>query len=158
MLDKTIPYVTEEGYQYLIRFAEFNSEYLPEEFTLPIVDVTIIVNGDLEKINTSKTLSKFTSLVNDYLNQNNIILYFYCSNDPILKSSKRQTVSNAQYRSDLFCRMFEKQNLDDTFICENILIEDLVNGNHHIHLISKINNENEIKLIVEKGLPYFENK
>jgi hypothetical protein len=54
--------------------------------------------------------------------------------------------------------MFEKQNLDDTFICENILIEDLVNGNHHIHLISKINNENEIKLIVEKGLPYFENK
>ena len=158
MLDKTIPYLTVEGHEYLIRFTEFNKDYLPKEFSLPIVDVTIVANSDMGKINNGKTLLEFSSLINDYLDKNNIVLYFYCSNDPILKSPKRENISNAQYRSDLFCKMFEKQNLNDSFICENILIEDLINGNHHIHLISKIQNEGEIKLIVEKGLPYFENK
>lgn len=158
MLDKTIPYITEEGYQYLIRFTEFNSKYLPEEFTVPIVDVTIVVNGNLEKINTTKTLLKFSSIINEYLNQNDIILYFYCSDEPILKSSKRSAVSNAKYRSDLFYKLYEKQNFNYAFICENIVINDVANGNHYIHFLSKINNDKEIKLIIEKGLPYFENK
>ena len=158
MLDKIIPYITVEGYEYLIKFTEFNKNYLPEEFSLPIIDITIVANGEMDNINNGKTLFEFSSLINDYLDNNDIILYFYCSNDSIIKSHKRKDISNAQYRSDLFCKMFEKKNLDDSFICENIIIEDSINGNHHIHLISKIQNEKEIKIIVEKGLPYFENK
>lgn len=158
MLDKTIPYLTVEGYEYLITFTEFNKDNLPKEFSLAIVDITIIAKNEMEKTNNGKTLLEFCSLINDYLNDNDVVLYFYCSNDPIFKSYKRQNISNAKYRSQLFCKMFEKQNLNDSFICENIIIKDSINGNHNIHLISKIHNEKEIKLIVEKGLPYFENK
>jgi len=82
---------------------------------------------------------------------------FYCSNDPITKNKNRQNISDAQFRSNLFCKMFEK-NLNNDFICENIIIKDLHNGDHHIHLISKLENEIEIKTIVNDSLPYFENK
>lgn len=110
-------------------------------------------------INNGKTLAEFSSLIKNYLTQEDIVLYFYCSNDPIIKSSKRKNISNSQYRSDLFCKMFEKQNLiENDFICENILIEGPMNGDHHIHLISGVKNEIQVKLIIEKGLPYFENK
>ena len=159
MLDNIIPYTTSEGHEYLIRFTEFNKNYLPKEFLLPIVDITIVANSDMTTINNGKTLAEFSSLIKNYLTQEDIVLYFYCSNDPIIKSSKRKNVSNSQYRSDLFCKMFEKQNLiENDFICENVLIEDPMNGDHHIHLISRVKNEIQVKLIIEKGLPYFENK
>jgi hypothetical protein len=77
MLDKIIPYLTVEGYEYLIKFTEFNKKYLPEEFSLPIIDITIVANGEMDNINNGKTLFEFSALINDYLDKNDIILYDY---------------------------------------------------------------------------------
>lgn len=158
MLDKIIPYTTVEGFQYLIKFTEFNKTHLPETFTLPIVDITIEVMINPIQINNGKTLFHFSSTIERFINENNVVLYFYCSDDPITKNKNRQHISDAQYRSNLFYKMFEKQNLDNNFVCENIIIKDPKNGDHHIHLISRIENEHEIKTIIDDGLPYFENK
>ena len=158
MFDKIIQYTTVEGFEYLIKFTEFNKAYLPDSFALPIVDITIETIATLNQINNGKTLFNFSSTIQDFLDENNIILYFYCSHDPIVKNKNRQHISDAQFRSDLFCKMFEKQNLDNNFFCENIIIKDLNNGDHHIHLISKIENEDEIITIIKDGLPFFENK
>jgi hypothetical protein len=158
MLDKIIPYTTVEGFQYLIKFTEFNTKHLPETFTLPIVDITIEVMENPTQINNGKTLFHFSSTIQRFLDKNNSVLYFYCSNDPISKNKNRQHISDAQFRSNLFCKMFEKQNLYNNFICENIIIKDPHNGDHHIHLISRLENETEIKTIINDGLPYFENK
>lgn len=158
MLDRIIPYITVEGFQYLIKFTEFNKYHLPETFILPIVDITIEVMETPKQINNGKTLFHFSSAIQQFLDENNVVLYFYCSNDPITKNKNRQNISDAQFRSNLFCKMFEKKNLNNDFICENIIIKDPHNGDHHIHLISKLENEIEIKTIVNDSLPYFENK
>ncbi|KUJ59961.1 hypothetical protein AR687_20275 [Flavobacteriaceae bacterium CRH] len=158
MLDKIIPYTTVEGFQYLIKFTQFSKKHLPETFTLPIVDITIEAMESPRQTNNGKTLFHFSSTIQKFIDENNIVLYFYCSNDPITKNKKRQDISDAQFRSNLFCKMFEKQNLDNNFICENIIIRDPNNGDHHIHLISRLENETEIKIIINDGLPYFENK
>jgi hypothetical protein len=158
MLDTIIPYTTVEGFQYLIKFTEFNKSHLPQTFILPIVDITIEVMEIPNQINNGKTLFHFSSTIQKFLNENNAVLYLYCSNDPIIKNKSHQDISDAQFRSKLFCKMFEKQNSDSDFICENIIIKDPNNGDHHIHLISKLENEIEIKTIINDGLPYFENK
>lgn len=158
MLDKTVPYTTVEGFQYLIRFTEFDKNHLPESFSIPLVDVTIEIMAQQTKINNGKTLFDFCHIIQDYLDLNNIVLYFYCSHDPITKNKSRLHLSDAEFRSHLFCKMFEKQNFDKTFICENVIIKDITNGDHHIHLISKVKNEDKIEIMVKDGLPYFENK
>ncbi len=156
MLDKTIPYITVEGFQYLIRFTEFNKNNLPDSFSIPLVDVTIEIMAPQTHINNGKTLFDFCCIIQEYLNSNDIILYFYCSHDPVTKNKSRAHLSDAEYRSHLFCRMFEKKNFDNTFMCENVIIKDTENGDHHIYLISTIENEGEIKIMVKDGLPYFE--
>ena len=158
MLNKTVPYTTVEGFEYLIRFTEFDKNHLPNTFSMPLVDVTIEIMAQQTQINNGKTLFDFCSIIQGSLDLNNIVLYFYCSHDPITKNKNRAHLSDAEYRSHLFCKMFEKQNFDNTFMCENLIIKDITNGDHHIHLISKIQNEKEIKIIVRDGLPYFENK
>jgi hypothetical protein len=59
MFDKIIPYTTVEGFQYLIKFTEFNKSHLPETFILPIVDITIEVMETPNQINNGKTLFHF---------------------------------------------------------------------------------------------------
>ena len=147
-----------EGFEYLIKFTTFSQDHLPETFILPIVDITIEIMEQPNQINNGKTLFQFSSTIQQFLDNNNVVLYFYCSNDPIAKNKTRQNISDAQYRSNLFCKMFEKQNIDNNFTCENIIINDPNNGDHHIHLISRLENEIEIKKIINDGLPYFENK
>lgn len=142
-----IPYSTNEGIDYLIRFTLFSKDRLPEEITIPVVDIVIETDADVNDIkNSAYSLMQITQIISDYAIENNAIYYCYCSDKPIKKADGKKHLSNQEYRSLLFCKMFEKNNNSD-FINKSVVINDLQKGNHHIHLIAKLENEYMVNLI-----------
>ncbi len=142
-----IPYSTNEGIDYLIRFTLFSKDRLPEEITIPVVDIVIETDADVNDIkNSAYSLMQITQIINDYAIENNAIYYCYCSDKPIKRADGKKHLSNQEYRSLLFCKMFEKNNNSD-FINKSVVINDLQKGNHHIHLIAKLENEYMVNLI-----------
>ncbi len=142
-----IPYSTNEGIDYLIRFTLFSKDRLPEEITIPVVDIVIETDADVNDIkNSAYSLMQITQIISDYAIENNAIYYCYCSDKPIKRADGKKHLSNQEYRSLLFCKMFEKNNNSD-FINKSVVINDLQKGNHHIHLIAKLENEYMVNLI-----------
>lgn len=145
-LDSVVPFITKEGFEYLLKFTEFNAENLPIEIDIPIIDVTIEAIAEMNSYNNPGTLFSIANHINDYLAQNNVILYCYCSHEEILKNPKKTDWSNQKFRSLLFEMMFSRNSNSDIHINEKIIIED-PNGDHYIHLISKAGNEEYFNVI-----------
>ena len=75
-----IPYSTNEGIDYLIRFTLFSKDRLPEEITIPVVDIVIETDADVNDIkNSAYSLMQITQIISDYAIENNAIYYCYCS-------------------------------------------------------------------------------
>jgi hypothetical protein len=148
-INQTIPLTTNEGYEYLIKFTLFELDVIPKEVTTKVVNLVIDLLVPTQNYNNSKTLFNISEIINDYLDINDVILYCYCDNVEINKSDKRKTMTNQEYRSLLFTRMFDRRN-DNTHINKLILINDPVNDNHYIHLITKIHNHNCVEFLSQE--------
>ncbi|MCL9806460.1 hypothetical protein NAT51_13060 [Flavobacterium amniphilum] len=144
-LEKEIPFRTEEGYEYLVRFAEFSSNGI--NYEIPIVDVSIILMScDIEN-NSMKTLNKFTDIIDDYLQCHNVVLYYYCDTAPIkMRATRNEKLLPQEFRSKLFSSMFNQKKFGE-YILKEIRITDTERGDHFISLISNLNNADKIQLI-----------
>ena len=139
-----IPYSTIEGIDYLIKFTLFSSDKIPEYITIPIVDIVIETNSDVNEIkNSAYSLIQISKLIGTFILNNDAIFYCYCSDKPIKKSLRKGKLTNQEYRSMLFCKMFEKSN-NSSFINKIVVISDSQRGNHYLHLITASSNINMI--------------
>ena len=147
-----IPYSTNLGINYLIKFSPFDKSVLPDNINIEIKIIDIVIETDAtpkEIRNNAGSLIKISKLINEYVDSNNGIYYCYCSDKPIERSKRKLHLTNQEYRSLLFLKMFEKENNNDLYINKRIIINDPQNGHHYIHLISKIENKKTVMLISE---------
>ncbi len=143
-----VPFETEEGYQYIVTFTEFKT--LDVKLGIPLVDVSITLLSANIETNSLKTLNKFIRIVLDYLNLNNVILYYYCDTSPVkIRRNRKEKFSNQEFRFNLFLKMFNKLKTDDYFL-QAVVITDLQNGNHYTSLISKISNKENVELVTKE--------
>ncbi|KAF2330556.1 hypothetical protein [Flavobacterium ginsenosidimutans] len=144
-LDKEIPFTTEEGYQYLVSFVKFSANGI--DYGIPIIDVSItLMNSEIE-YNSIKTLNIFVGIINNYLDQHNVVLYYYCDTSAIkMRTNRKEKLLPQEYRSKLFSSMFNKKKFDD-YILTEIRINDPERGDHFTSLISSANNTDKIRLI-----------
>lgn len=140
-----IPFVTIEGYKYLIKFSEISTG--DKDYGVPIVDISIsLLSKDIE-INSFTTLSFFTNTINEYLSKNDVIIYYYCDRAPIqMRESRNQKMSPQEYRSRLFKTMFINRHLGNYYFKE-IIISDPNEGDHFLALVSNISNQEIIENI-----------
>ena len=133
----TLPIECSEGHQYLLRLTDCRN--LPIESTIVIIDIALISMSKIDVINNAGTLNRIASILFNFLEENDVILYFYCSKDPIKKRYNRDEMSYQQYRSSLFTSMFERitRYHKGEFVNRSIILKDTVYGDHYIHLISK---------------------
>ncbi len=72
------------------------------------------------------------------MDYSNVVLYYYCDTAPVnIRNNRKETLTNQEFRSKLFAKLFEKANHSD-FVSRNFIIEDSDNGNHYITLITNI--------------------
>lgn len=126
-----------EGHQYLLKLTECKN--LPIEIDIKIVDIALVPVSKPDTINNAGTLNKIASILFNFLEENDVILYFYCSKDPIQQRESREPMSYQKYRSFLFTCMYNKTSKDhnDEFIHKQIVLLDQVYGDHYVHLITK---------------------
>lgn len=106
---------------------------MPEGVNLPIVDIVIEANASFEEIsNSASSLFRITQIICEYAMINDAIYYCYCSDKPIKRSKNKSHLTHQEYRSMLFCKMFEK-NSNVEFFNKTVIIEDSGRGNHYIH-------------------------
>lgn len=140
-----VPFETEEGYQYIVSFREFPPSQM--EYDIPLIDISITLISSNIEINSLKTLNKFIKIVLEYLEQNDVIVYYYCDTSPIkIRQNRKQTFSNQEFRFNLFLLMFNKMKSEE-FYLQDIIISDTENGNHYTSLISRISNKNKVELV-----------
>jgi hypothetical protein len=144
-LDKEIPFITEEGHQYLVSFVKFSANGI--DYGIPIIDVSItLMNNEIE-YNSIKTLNIFVDIIHNYLNQHNVVLYYYCDTAVIkMRINREEKLLPQEYRSKLFSSMFNKKKINDYLLAE-IRISDPERGDHFTSLISSVNNADKINLI-----------
>jgi len=145
---KIVPLITKEGHKYLVQFDFLEKNILPDGITVPIVDILISVENNVG-INNGSTLSLFAQIIQDFLKENDVILYCYCDHAEISRSSRKQDLSPQEYRSLLFSAMFARQGNND-YVNQLIVINDEVD--HFIHLISSKEYISQIELLQNQVL------
>jgi len=144
-LEKKIPFVTAEGYEYLVNFMEFSANGI--NYGIPIIDVSITLMSTNIEHNSIKTLNVFTDIIDNYLKQHNVVLYYYCDTAPIkMRDNRKNKLLPQEFRSKLFSSMFDQRNFDN-YILKEIRITDLERGDHFTSLISNISNIDKVQLI-----------
>ena len=112
-----------------------------------------MIGNDIES-NSIKTLNKFINIINDYLKQHNVVLYYYCDKSPItMRANRKVKLLPQEFRSKLFSSMFNQRNFEN-YILKEVRISDPVNGDHFTSLIFHRNNIDKMKPI-EKDLLKF---
>ncbi len=145
-----IPYSTKEGINYLIRFSQFDREYIPEYIHTSILDIVIETDANPNDIkNNASSLFQISKIIHNHANLHDAIYYCYCSNKFIPRSQNKLHLTHQEYRSLLFEKMFEKEN-NGSYINKKIIINDPDNGSHYIHLIAKIKHLKAVEQISEK--------
>lgn len=156
-LTKVIPLVTKEGYEYAIKFDVFYPDAVPDSIIIPVIDITIELLTEVKPANNARTLFYIAEIIDNYMAENDVILYCYCDNAPIEKGKNKSDITNQQFRSLLFIKMFEKQNSEE-YLNEQIIINDPKNGDHYIHLFSKLHNKPYIDIIASELQNFNNNK
>ncbi len=140
-----VPFETEEGYQYIVSFREFPPNQI--DYDIPLIDISITLVSSNIETNSLKTLNKFIKIVLEYLEQNDVIVYYYCDIAPIkIRQNRKQKYSNQEFRFNLFLLMFNKMK-SDAFYLQDIIITDNENGNHYTSLISRTSNKEKVELV-----------
>ncbi len=148
----TVPIECSEGHQYLLKFKDCRN--LPIELDIEVVDITLSLTSELSEINNPKTLNKITSVIFNFLEDNDVILYFYCSRDSIIqRQNRKELLSPQHYRSYLFSTMFEKatRNYENSsFVNKSVILKDELEGDHYLHLIAKNKYSHKIGTLSEQ--------
>lgn len=144
--NRIIPYTTKYGNEYLIKYEKFTSEFLPDDFDIPIIDVSLILITNT-KSHDREILRILSNSLLDYLNEFDVIIYYYSDikDIPIRKS---RTISPQEFRHRLFSCLFEKYG-NESFILQPTIIHDEKDGDHYISLISHIKNIDKIEDVKE---------
>jgi len=148
-LNEVVPFISKEGNSYRIVFSEITIE-LPIPIGVALVELAIISNNN-RVVNNPATLFEFSSIINEYLNKNDIILYCYCDTQDLNMGRNNSHLSPQEFRSKLFSSMFDRRK-DKSFVNKSIVIDDNLYGTHFIHLISKLSNENDINRLSQELL------
>lgn len=151
VFDQVIPLSTIEGHRFLIKFAVANNIIGFHDTVVVDVVIVLVVNGT--GINNASTLFQIAKIIKDYLDCNDVVLYCYCDNIEIVRGKRHLHLSPQKYRSLLLSKMFDKR-ADINYINSSIIINDQINGPHHIHLISRRSNYKYVE-IIEKELLKF---
>jgi len=149
VLEQVIPLTTIEGHKYLIQLSPFDLIAYPIEITIDIVNIVILLVDEIENqpINNASTLFQMAKIIQKYLDINNVVLYCYCDNKIIKRNKNKLHLLPQDYRSQLFSSLFSKNNALKEYLNEVIYIPDEKNGDHYIHLISRIENKYHIDAI-----------
>lgn len=144
-LELDVPFETNEGYQYIVSFTEFQS--VQKNYNLPLISISIaLVSSDIE-INSLKTLNKFIEIVLGYLEQNDVIIYFICDTTPIkIRKNRKEKFSFQEFRFNLFLAMFNKLK-SEIFYLQPVILTDKIGGNHYTALISRVSHQEEIEVV-----------
>lgn len=148
-VEQVIPLTTVEGNKYLIQLCPFDLVIYPIDVAVDIVNVVILPVDEIEDqpINNANTLFQMAKIIQEYLDNNDVVLYCYCDNKGIKRNKNKLHILPQYYRSTLFSSLFSKNNTLKAYINEVIHIPDEKNGDHYIHLISRISNEKHIEEI-----------
>jgi hypothetical protein len=144
-LEFDVPFESNEGYQYIVSFTEFQS--VPKTYKLPLVSISIaLVSSDIET-NSLKTLNIFIEIVLKYVEQNDVLLYFICDTAPIkMRENRKVKFSSQEFRFTLFLAMFTKLK-SEIFYLQPVVLTDKIGGNHYTALISRLSHQEEIELV-----------
>ena len=144
-LELEVPFVTKEGYQYIVSFTEFQS--IPKHHKIPLISISIALVSQNIETNSLKTLNKFIEIVLEYLEQNDVIIYFICDTAPIkMRENRKEKYSNQEFRFKLFLAMFNNLK-SDIFYLQPVTLTDTERGNHYTALISRILNKEKVELV-----------
>jgi len=140
--DKIIPFLSSKGNKYLLKFEQFH--YKIDNLNIPIIDITLLQEDIDNQTNTFNDLLRIADYVLEYINENNVILYYYCDHKEIKKRIKN--ISPQEYRFNLFSALFNRK-AESNFIKKSIIISDIENGDHFITIISKIEDSKNLDII-----------
>ena len=148
--DTVIPYESSVGSKFLISFKDFKRQ----DFSLPVVDVSIILFEPTNKGLTLKDLISITRIIKEFLNKNRVILYYYCdtSSDDIFISKKNSVMKPQEFRHKLFNSLFCLMKSTD-FVKDEIIIDDPENNTHYISLMTRVTDKTsltEVSIEVQK--------
>lgn len=132
-LEQIIPFESKGGNQYLISFKVFESGI---DFGIPIIDVSLVL---VESITVNISISELFSiseLVFEYLNNNDVVLYYYCDITEIKRSYKNKNMLPQEFRNILFTKLFEKKRADNMLKNDIVIHNEKNNDIHYISLIS----------------------
>lgn len=141
-LEQIVPHTTIEGNEYLIKFEIVSPDVLPSIIGIPIINLTLVQVMRVRQ-NNPKFLNFLAQYISDYLNQFDVILYYYCDHADI-EMRKSRSMSAQQYRHLLFNIIYETIP-NNSLISLPIIIDDAINGNHYISIISAQKNSAELE-------------
>jgi hypothetical protein len=144
-LDKIIPFISSKGNKYLLKFEQFHYKF--DNINIPIIDITLLQEDIANQNNTFKYLLRIADYVLEYINHNNVILYYYCDHKEIEK--RVENISPQEYRFNLFSALF-KRKAESNFIKKSIIISDSENGDHFISIISRIEDSINLDIITSE--------
>jgi len=127
-LEKVIPFESKGGNQYLINFTIFKSGI---DFGIPIVDVSLVLVKSISDRISLTELFHISELILEYLNNNDVVLYYYCDTIEINRSSKNKNMLPQEFRHELFSKLFMKKNT-----CDLVKNDIIIRNEHYISLIS----------------------
>ena len=148
--NKVIPYTSSVGSKFLINFSDFQEQ----EFSLPVVDVSLVLAESVEELLSLKDLVEIVRIIIDFLNDNQVVLYYYCdsSDADIFMSVRNKQQLPQEFRHNLFNALFSFMKLDH-LIKDEIIISDPINSTHYISLITKIEDKSaltEVSIAVQQ--------
>lgn len=142
-LEQVVPHTTIEGNEYLIKFEIVDPDVLPNVIGIPIPIINLtLVQVRRVRHNNPKFLNFLAQYISDYLNQFDVILYYYCDHADI-EMRKSRSMSPQQYRYQFFNIIYETIP-NNSLISLPIIIDDEINGNHYISIISSQKNSAEL--------------
>lgn len=146
-LEQTVPYTTREGNNYLIKFEIFPCSSLPLSIEIPVIILTLVQVDKLEQ-NGHGFFKYLAQYVCEYLNEFDVILYYYCDHADI-EMRKTRCFSPQQYRNEIFWKVYESIPNNPLYRLQ-IYIADNKYGDHYISLISQMKNQETLDKLKEE--------
>lgn len=142
-LEKVVPFENKEGNQYLLSFELYEPH---RDYGIPIIYITLSLVSENKKLNHQGTFSFIIKEIQNYLNNNKVILHYYCDVKELFR--RDMSISPQEFRSKLFNALFLKMD-DDSLDLKSVVIEDEENGPHYLSVVSKKEDHEIVDLIIE---------
>lgn len=127
--------------EYRISFKDITNQLIDQGLDLDgvsVCDVALIALNEFEISNTYPDLRKIFTVIHNFMDDNNVILYCYCdTKNGIVKSKTHQHMSHQEFRCNLFQVIFEKFNTEHIYVFKTVVLIDAEDVNHYIAIISE---------------------